>query len=87
VAESQTPLQNRKAKIEQLENLNKLKSLRHSIQTDERAAKKPKKQETAAEAEQAPAQENAAQHHISFPQSEARSVRSSCWHLPEVRKR
>ena len=60
-----------KAKIEQLENLNKLKSLRDSIQTDERAAKKPKKQETAAEAEQAPAQENAAEEQLSLTQPEA----------------
>lgn len=60
-----------KAKIEQLENLNKLKSLRDSIQTDDRAAKKPKKQENAAEAEQSPAQERSDEEQLSLTQPEA----------------
>ena len=60
-----------KAKIEQLENLNKLKSLRDSIQTDDRSAKKPKKQETAAEAEQAASAEDAAEEQLSLTQPEA----------------
>ena len=60
-----------KAKIEQLENLNKLKSLRDSIQTDDRAAKKPKKQENTAEAEQSPAQERSDEEQLSLTQPEA----------------
>ncbi|MBQ6039924.1 MAG: cell division protein ZapA [Oscillospiraceae bacterium] len=60
-----------KAKIEQLENLNKLKSLRDSIQTDERTAKKPKKQEAAAETEQAAPAEDASEEQLSLTQPEA----------------
>ena len=60
-----------KAKIEQLENLNKLKSLRDSIQTDERTAKKQKKQEAAAETEQAAPAEDASEEQLSLTQPEA----------------
>ena len=55
-----------KAKIEQLENLNKLKSLKDSIQSGESAQKKAPKQDAAEPAADAPAEEQ-----LSLTQPEA----------------